>query len=293
MMSLISVDNLTKRYGRRTGVVGLDFNVPAGAMFGFLGPNGAGKTTTIRVLLGFLRPTGGKAGVFGLNTWRDSARIKAEVGYVPGDLRFYPWLTCKSALKIFGQVRGRDLMPAGAELSQDFDLDPDVRVRSMSRGMRQKLGLILALVHEPRLLVLDEPTASLDPLMQKKLYDHLRSLVSAGHTVFFSSHTLSEVEQLCDHVVILREGKLVADETLENLRARARRDVTIVWQDSVKLDAVTVPGFIDVYERHNRQWSASLTGSATELIRWGAQQPIEDLTIGQPDLARLFEQYYE
>lgn len=292
-MSLISVTNMTKRYGRRVGVVGLNFSVPEGAMFGFLGPNGSGKTTTIRVLEGLLKPSEGVASVFGLDCWRDSHRIKSEAGYMPGDLRLYPWLTCKIALKIFGQVRGRDLMQPGMELAKEFDLDPDVRVRNMSRGMRQKAGLILALVHRPKLLIMDEPTASLDPLMQKKLYTHLRTLMRAGHTVFFSSHTLSEVEQLCDSVAILREGRLVADESLENLRARASRNATILWHKSARLDGVAVPEFIDVYERHGREWHASLTGSAVELIRWSAAQPIEDISIGRPDLARLFEQYYQ
>lgn len=292
-MSVIVTEQLTKRYGRRMGIEGLNLSVPEGMLFGFLGPNGSGKTTTIRVLVGLLRPSEGGARVFGLDCWRASHRVKTDVGYLPGDLRLYPWLTCRVALQIFGRVRGRDLTKTGGELAAEFGLEPDLNVRRMSRGMRQKLGLILALAHRPRLLILDEPTASLDPLMQDKLYQHLRDLASAGHTVFFSSHTLSEVEQLCDRAAILREGKLVADETLEALRARARRVVTMRWLETAKLDEITVPAFLDVYERRDRQWYASLAGPVMELVRWSAGQPIEDLSIGQPDLTRLFQQYYE
>jgi len=291
-LSVIATEQLTKRYGHRIGIEQLDVSVPDGAVFGFLGPNGSGKTTTIRVLLGLLKPNEGAARIFGLDCWRDSHRIKAEVGYLPGDLRLYGWLTCKQALRIFGQVRRRDLAVAGRELAEYFGLDPDVSVRHMSRGMRQKLGLIIALAHRPKLLVLDEPTASLDPIMQEKLYQHLRTLASAGHTIFFSSHTLSEVEQLCDHVAILREGKLVADESLETLRARARRLVIIRWQQTAKPAETIPPECLDVYERFGRRWRATLTGSVMELVRWSAGQPIEDLSISPPDLASLFQQYY-
>ena len=196
-MAAIETDDLTRRYGARRGIERVSLTVPDGSRFGFLGPNGAGKTTTIRVLLGFLKPTAGQARVFGRDVWRESALIKSDVGYLPGDLRLYPWLSGELALRIFGGVRGRDLMRAGRELAERFALDLRVKVRNMSRGMRQKLGLILALAPRPKLLILDEPTASLDPLMQETLRAHLRELAARGHTVFFSSHTLSEVEQLC------------------------------------------------------------------------------------------------
>jgi ABC-2 type transport system ATP-binding protein len=290
-MGVVTVEQLTKSYGRRVGVEGLNLSVPEGSLFGFLGPNGSGKTTAIRVLLGFLRPSAGEARVFGLDCWRDSARIKAEVGYLPGDLRLYPWLTCRKAMRLFGRVRGRDLTEAGAELSDEFGLDPDVRVRAMSRGMRQKLGLILALAHRPRLLILDEPTASLDPLMQEKLYRRLREFVADGRTVFLSSHTLGEVERLCGRVVILREGRVVADDTLDSLRAKARRVVTIQWRDAGAAPA-TPPPFLSILERQARSWRAALTGSTVELVQWSAGQAIDDLSIEQPDLTALFQAFY-
>ena len=292
-MSVIVTQNLTKRYGPRVGVENLTLNVPAGTIFGFLGPNGSGKTTTIRVLLALLRSTSGKASVFGLDCWRQSHRIKEDIGYVAGDLRLHAWMTARSALQVFGQVRGRDLTAPGRELTERLDLETDVRVRNMSRGMRQKLGLILALAHDPKLLILDEPTSALDPLMQQALYDELRRRAEAGTTVFFSSHTLSEVEALCDRVAILRRGKLVADETLESLRSRAKREVILRWKDAAGTDGLKVPSFLDVKRRYAREWRCILDGPATDLVKWSASQPLDDLSIGQPDLETVFQAFYE
>jgi ABC-2 type transport system ATP-binding protein len=291
-LSIIATRQLTKRYGERIGILDLTVGVPEGVVFGFLGPNGSGKTTAIRVLLGLLRPTAGAAAIFGLDCWRDGHRIRAEVGYVPGDLRLYHWLTCRQALRVFGRVRRRDLTALGLALAEEFGLDPDVRVRHMSRGMRQKLGLILAMAHEPRLLVLDEPTTALDPIVQEKLYQQLRRLASAGHTIFFSSHTLSEVEQLCDRVAILREGRLVADEALETLRARAERLVVIRWKDTARTDEIRPPDCLALSEHEHPYWQGTVTGPVIELLRWGAVQPIEDISISPPDLADLFQRYY-
>ncbi len=290
-MSVIVTEQLTRRYGRRTGVERLSFEVPQGAIFGFLGPNGAGKTTTIRVLLGFLRPTSGKASVFGLDCWRASPRIKEEVGYLPGDLRLYPALNGHQHLAIVGSVRRRDLRGPGGDLAEMFVLDLGVPVRKMSRGMRQKLGLVLALAHRPQLLILDEPTASLDPLMRQAMIGHLRELAADGHTVFFSSHALSEVDRLCDRVAIVRDGILVADEPLETLRAGARREVVIRWAAAPR--GVSVPPVLEIHERNDRLWRATLIGPVAGLVEWIHRQPIEDLSIGHPDLESLFRRFYE
>ncbi|MHC4064460.1 MAG: ABC transporter ATP-binding protein [Planctomycetota bacterium] len=292
-MSVIVTEELTKRYGRRVGIVGLNLAVPEGVVFGFLGPNGAGKTTTIRVLVGLLHASGGRARVFGLDAWVESHRIKREVGYVPGDLRLYPWLTGRRALAIVGQVRGQDISVPGEALAGRFALDLTVRVRSMSRGMRQKLGLILALAHRPKLLILDEPTSGLDPLMQDRLKQYLRELASRGHTIFFSSHSLAEVEDLCDRVAILRNGRLVAHESLDALRARARRRVSIRWAAGVVGKVPAVPPLLDVDRHTDDLWEATLLGPVPELIRWLADEPVDDLTISQPDLEQVFRRYYE
>jgi ABC-2 type transport system ATP-binding protein len=292
-VSLIQLDHLTRGYGRRRGIEGVSLSVAEGALFGFLGPNGAGKTTTIRVLLGFLRPTGGAAKIFGLDCWRDSKAIKRDVGYLPGDLRLSEWMNGATALSIFGAVRGRDLSRSGCELAAIFDLDLKVNVRDMSRGMRQKLGLILALAHSPRLLVLDEPTSALDPLMQQVLHDLLRRRAAAGHTVFFSSHSLGEVEQLCDRVAIVRDGELVADESLAALRNRAGQDVTIRWQNESHAIKLTPPAFLKLTRREGATWQGTLDGPAHRLVDFLAGQPVEELSIGRPDLESLFRRFYQ
>jgi len=164
-------------------------------------------------------------------------------------------------------------------------------VRNMSRGMRQKLGLVLALAHRPRVLVLDEPTNSLDPLMQDQLKAHLRALAQAGHTIFFSSHTLSEVEQLCDRLAILRDGRIVLQEALHSLRDRSRRDIVIEWSDPAGA-AQAPPTFLRILEHDARTWAGMLAGPVPDLLQWAAQQPIADLSIGRPDLEALFRRYY-
>lgn len=267
--------------------------VPAGQVFGFLGPNGAGKTTTIRILLGLLRPTQGCALIKGLDCWRQSPRVKREVGYLPGDVRLYPWLTVNSALNLSGRVRRTNLQPFGADLANRLQLETNLRVRKMSRGMRQKLGLILALAHRPPLIVLDEPTSGLDPLIQEELATILREMAADGHTVFFSSHTLSEVEQLCDQIAIVRAGRIVADESLASLRARAQRSVRLVFSSADEARNTAAPEFLSVIERSGRHWLCALSGTAPRLTAWAATQPLEDMIIGPPDLETLFRRYYQ
>lgn len=290
-MNAIAIENLTKNYGSRVGIQRLTLNVPEGEIYGFLGPNGSGKTTTIRLLLGFLRASSGRASVFGRDCWKESRQVKNELGYVPGDLRLHTWMTGRDALRIVGLARGLDLSKPGNDLADYFGLEMTVRVRRMSRGMRQKLGLILALVHEPKLLILDEPTSSLDPLTQEGLNAHLRRLAGRGHTVFFSSHVLSEVEELCGRVAIVREGRLMTEDSLAHLRDRAPRAVTIRWKDGEAEPAVP-PSLLTLRQRRDRVWECDLIGKPSDLLAWLAGQSIEDISIGKPNLDSLFRQYY-
>jgi len=292
-VSVIQLENLTRCYGRRRGIEHISLSIPEGMLFGFLGPNGAGKTTTIRVMLGLIRPSGGNAQLFGLDCWRDSKTIKRDVGYLPGDLRLPPWFTGDKALSISGAVRGKDIRPHGTELAERLDLDLNVKVREMSRGMRQKLGLILALAHAPRLLVLDEPTNSLDPLVQGLLHEILRQLARAGNTIFFSSHSLAEVEQLCERVAIVRNGQIVADDSLAKLRERAGHEVTIRWKDKSDGLNFTPPAFLKLTTREPSYWQGSLDGPVGGLLQFLGGKQIEDLTIGRPDLETLFRRFYE
>ncbi len=266
------------------------FEVPEGSLYGFLGPNGAGKTTTIRMLLGLLQASSGDVEVFGLDPWRDGRRVRAEIGYVPGDLRLYPWLSVESGLRLVGGARRRDVSAPGRQLAERFGLDPRVRVRRMSRGMRQKLGLILALAPSPRLLILDEPASGLDPLMQEQLLACLRERSKNGDTVFFSSHTLRDVDALCDRVAIIRSGRIVADESLEALRERRGYDVSVRFGRVIEGEP---PAFLQVERRTEYVWSGVLTGRIHEFVQWLAGLPVEELIVQEPELESLFRRYYE
>ena len=292
-MSVLKTVQLTKRYGKRTGIENVNLELKEGDLFGFLGPNGAGKTTTIRSVLGFLKPCSGKADVFGFDSWWKSAQIKNEVGYLPGDVRLYSWMTTRNALAVFGKIRGRDLLSPGLKLAERLSLETGLRVRKMSRGTRQKLGLVLAMAHEPKLLILDEPTSGLDPIVQMELMTILRERVAAGATVFFSSHTLSEVEQLCNRIAIIRQGKVVVDETLESLRGRAKRIVKLTFENLEIQKQTQAPQFLEIKKKQETVWECELTGSSVPLIQWAASQKLGDILIGSPDLETLFHQYYQ
>jgi ABC-2 type transport system ATP-binding protein len=198
-----------------------------------------------------------------------------------------------AAISIYGAVRRRDLTQPGRQLAERFDLDLRVKVRDMSRGMRQKLGLILALAHSPRLLVLDEPTNSLDPLIQQSLHEYLRQLAAKGHTVFFSSHSLGEVEQLCERVAIVRDGELVADESLAALREKAGHEVTIRWAEPSHALGLVPPEFLKVTRREGAVWQGTLEGPAHRLVDYLAGKAVLELTIGRPDLESLFRRFYQ
>jgi ABC-2 type transport system ATP-binding protein len=236
-MSIIRMEQLSRSYGRRIGVDAADLEIDEGEIFGFLGPNGAGKTTTIRILLGFLRPTRGRAQIFERDCWRESPRIKRDVGYLPGDVRLYPWLTARRALRIVGRVRGVDLTARGAELAERFCLEMNLRVQSMSRGTRQKLGLILALAHWPRLLILDEPTSGLDPNQIRGVRQTIRRL-GQEKTILLSTHILQEVEAMASRVIVINEGRKVYDGTIEDIDPH-HRGLDHVFADLTGHDPVT------------------------------------------------------
>jgi ABC-2 type transport system ATP-binding protein len=287
----IYTEALTRRYGARRGIEDVSLNVPQGALYGFLGPNGAGKTTTIRVLLGLMRPTSGTARVLGLDAWKKSRDVKAQLGYIPGDLRLYPWLNGKTAVSLFGRIRGIDMTAKAKELAEMFDLDLSVKVRRMSRGMRQKLGLVLSLAPAPRLLILDEPTSALDPLMQDRLQDYLQLVASKGTTVFFSSHTLGEVERLCERVAIVREGKIVADDTLDALKRKAGHEVEVQWAGDGSRGVDVLPGLV-LSTRSDVVWRGMYHGEIGALTAWLGGKQVEDVMIRRPDLETLFRKYY-
>ena len=292
-MPLIETFDLGRHYGARRGISDVNLSIHEGQVFGFLGPNGAGKTTTIRILLGFLQPNRGKATILGRDCWKESAWIKRDVGYVPGDVRLYPWLNARRGLRIVSRVRKRDLLKVGLQLCERFSLEPDLAIRRMSRGNRQKVALVLALAHRPKVVILDEPTPGLDPTNQLGLMRLLREMAAEGSTVLFSSHTLSEVEQICDQVAMIKSGRIVVDESLSELKRKAPRTVHVTIRDDLSTEQIRWPDELQVVSLGRNQAELRLVGSSVELLRWAAQQPLADLIVGQPSLDTLFRSYYD
>ena len=288
----ISTRGLTKHYGSVRALTDLTLDVNAGEIFGFLGPNGAGKSTTIRTLLGFLHATRGSATVLGLNMVTDSVQIRRLTGYLPGGIALYDSLTGEQVLDYLVDMQGRE-PKRRAELCDRLELSGAVlrrKVRDYSRGMRQKVGVVQALQHDPELAILDEPTEGLDPLMQQAFYAILDDLRGEGRTVFFSSHVLSEVERLCDRVAIIRAGELMAIHDVGELLARRRRRVTLRWRGAAP-DATTLPGLEDVRVDGSRI-TGNLTGEVSGFVRSIASPNLEDLTIEPASLEEAFLEYY-
>lgn len=232
-MSVIETKNLSKFYGNVKGVESLSFSVESGEIFGFLGPNGAGKTTTIRTLLGFLKPTDGKGFIFGKDITKNSVEILKNVGYIPGELSLYEHLTGQQFLDYFSNIRNTDL-PLLDELLEIFELPLERKIKGYSRGMKQKLGIIQAFMDDPKLVIMDEPTSGLDPILQQKFYKFLKDEKRKGRTMFFSSHILSEVDKICDRVGIIRQGRIVALESIDKLKQKSGKKIRLKIKEDNK-----------------------------------------------------------
>jgi len=292
-MAVIEIQGLTKRYGRALtpALADLDLVVEPGEIFGFLGPNGAGKSTTIRLLLGFLHATAGTATVLGYDIEHGSVEIRRRTGYLPGGIAFWDGLTGERLLDELAAMSGRPPVRR-AELLDRLELGDDMRrpVRDYSRGMRQKVGIIQALQHDPELAILDEPSEGLDPLMQRAFYEILEELRAAGRTIFFSSHVLSEVERICDRVAIVRRGRLVALEDVAALLARRKRNVEMRFEDAApSLDFVT--GVSDIHITGDRL-TCRLEGDVAPFLAAIAFAKIHDLTIEPARLEEAFLEFY-
>ena len=233
MTAVIQTERLTKTYGAHRGITELDLDVQQGEIFGFLGPNGAGKTTTMRVLLDLIRPTSGRAEVFGIETTKDPVAIHRRLGYLPGEFDLYDRLTGADTIAYFANLRGGVDAGYAAELVERLDLDPSRRFKEYSKGNKQKVGLVVALQHRPDLLILDEPTAGLDPLVQQTFFEIVREARADGRTVFLSSHIIDEVDRTCDRVAIIREGRLVQVDRIESIRRLAFHHVELTFSAPV------------------------------------------------------------
>jgi ABC-2 type transport system ATP-binding protein len=288
MTAVIKTEQLTKSYGRHRGVIEVDLEVQEGEAFGFLGPNGAGKTTMIRTLLDHIRPTSGRATIFGIDTTVDPVTIHRRLGYLPGEFVLYDKLTGRQTIEYFANLRGGVDRAYQADLIARLDVDTSRKFREYSKGNKQKIGLVIALQHRPDLLLLDEPTSGLDPLIQQEFYAVIREAKAEGRTVFLSSHILSEVEKTCDRVGIIRDGRLVRVARTDALRDLAHHTVELVFTDRVPVERFqALPGVSEVVAE-DHVLRLRVTGSITPVVRAAAEYDLADFVSREPSLEETF-----
>ena len=294
--SAISVAELSKYYGRLLAVKDLNLEVFQGESFGFLGLNGAGKTTTIRILLDLLRPSSGKASVLGKDCQLDGLKVRSQVGYLPGELGFYGDMTGRETLDFLARLCRQAVQRGYRQQLQDrlelSSADLHRKLREYSTGMKRKLGLIQAFQGDPMLLILDEPTEGLDPLMQEALYALLVEVQKRGRTVFMSSHVLSEVERVCDRIALLRQGEVVLLSTVDEVRSMAARRVRVVFENDVEYLAGRLPAGSQLIESQPRQWKLQVHGPLGPLLSTLKELPVKDLEVQESHLEDILMKYY-
>ena len=287
-MKAIETMGLTKFYGKARGITGLDLAVEEGEFFGFIGPNGAGKSTTIRILTGLIKSSGGSASIFGKDVFGKKDEILADVGYLPSEAVFYNGMKVKDVIRLSADFRKRDCSAEATILCDRLQLDTEKKVEELSFGNRKKVGIVCALQHNPKLCILDEPTSGLDPLMQREFFDILREKNRNGMTVFLSSHVLSEIQRNCTRAAIIREGRLIAEGSVEELAKTSAKRVNVHGD-------VFLGGLKDV--RDVQQFDGGVNflygGGMKELLRVLAAGRVTDLSIAEPDLEEIFMHYYQ
>jgi ABC-2 type transport system ATP-binding protein len=292
MTHAIELQNLTKDYGSLRALDGVSLTVEQGEIFGFLGPNGAGKTTTIRLLFDLIRPTAGSAFVLGFDCQAESVKAREQMGYLPGEFRIYENLTGQETIDFFSSVRGDVDQAFVREVAGRLELDTSRVVKTYSKGNRQKLGIVLAMMHRPKLLVLDEPTSGLDPLVQETVEDLLKRFAADGATVFFSSHVLSEVEHLCHRAAFLRAGKLVAVEDIAAIKGRSLHVVEVTFDAPVSPSEFEIPG-VRVADSNGPTLHLEVRDNIDAVLKQIARHTVIDLRTEQPSLEEIFRVYYE
>ena len=286
-MNAIETNKLTKYYGKSRGIIDLDLAVEQGEFFGFIGPNGAGKSTTIRTLLGLIQPTTGSARILGKDILTEKEAILAQVGYLPSEAMFYSGMRVKDVIKLSADLRKKDCRKEAEKLCRRLDLDTSKKVEELSFGNRKKVSIVCALQHKPAVCILDEPTSGLDPLMQREFFSILKERHEQGTTIFLSSHILSEIQRNCTRAAIIREGRIIACDSVEVLgRTNAKR---IHIQGD--LDLSSLSGIKDL-KRSEHGMSFLFGGDINNLIRVLSGQDIHDLSIAEPDLEEIFMHYY-
>ncbi|MDO5151452.1 MAG: ABC transporter ATP-binding protein [Oscillospiraceae bacterium] len=287
-MGIIETKKLTKYYGKSRGITELDLSVGEGEFFGFIGPNGAGKSTTIRTLLGLIYPTSGEARIFGNDIVRDRTEILADIGYMPSEATFYNGMKVKEVISLSAKMRKKDCSAEAKRLCERLALDREKRVEELSLGNRKKVSVVCALQHNPKLCILDEPTSGLDPLMQKEFFDILRERHSSGTTIFLSSHVLSEIQKNCSRAAIIKEGKIIALDSVENLSKTSARRVVLHGVNKVP-ESLTVKSV----EESTDSVSFLYNGNIRDLLNTVNKLPVYDMTITEPELEEIFMHYYE
>ena len=286
-MNAIQTEGLTKFYGSSRGILDLDLTVQEGEFYGFIGPNGAGKSTTIRTLLGLIRKTRGSARVLGKDIAKEKEQILAETGYLPSEAVFYPDMRGRDLIRLSADLHRKDCKKTSEELCERLQLDPSRRIGELSFGNRKKLAVICALQHNPRLCILDEPTGGLDPLMQREFFDILKERNRQGMTVFLSSHILSEIQRFCSRAAIIREGRIIASGSVEELARTNAKRISIRGS----FDPSGLPDVRDL-QRSDDTVSFLYGGDINLLLARLGKDPILDLTISEPDLEEIFLHYY-
>jgi len=294
MSAIIQTNQLTKSYGRSRGIIDVTFDIQEGEVFGFLGPNGAGKTTTMRTLMGLLRANSGSATIGSLDCWTQSTEVKKLVGYLPGEFAFDPDLRGAQIIEYLGHLRGGVDQSNVRTLVERLGLDPSKRFREYSHGNKQKLGLVQAFMHQPRLLILDEPTSGLDPLNQQEFYKMVAEIQAAGRTVFLSSHILPEIEQTCDRVAIIREGRLIKIDHVSALKDIHQHNVEISFAGPASVEWFkNVAGVTSVTqgaEKHILQ--LNVQGELMEIIRIAGEHQATNIDTHEPSLEEVFLRFY-
>lgn len=291
-MYAIEVKDLTKFYGKSMGILDVNFEVTEGEIFGFIGPNGSGKSTTIRTLLSLIYPTRGNAKIFGLDCIKESLRLKQDIGYLPSEVHYYDDMKAKDLFLYSSKFYKKDCSSRIKELSEIFELDLNKPLDSLSFGNKKKVGIIQALIHEPKLLILDEPTGGLDPLMQSRFFDVLKAENRKGVTIFFSSHILSEVQKICHRVAIIKDGTILKVEEIEKLRESKYKKFKIVLRNSADKSIFNTPGISNVtIKDHTIEFLYG--GKIESMIKILSNIQIENLWIEEPSLEEVFMHYYE
>lgn len=290
-MSIIEVNHLTKYYGKSRGIIDVSFNVEEGEIFGFIGPNGAGKSTTIRLFLSLIYPTSGEAKIFGKDCIKFGPEIRQEIGYLPSEVFYYEGMKVIDLLKYSASFYKKDCTQRIKELSELMELDLKRKISDLSYGNRKKVGIVQGLLHSPKLIVLDEPTAGLDPLMQHKFFNLVKEENQRGATVFFSSHILGEVQRLCNRVAIIKEGKLIDLKDIKTLQRDNYKKIKILAEglDDKKFQVEGVTGL----ERSNGTLSFFYKGDINVIAKLVSGSKIEDLTVEDLTLEEIFMHYYE